>query len=87
MNQTKLTNAAMENMRKNIIYINDSDFRSTLVAGANRYRVSSPGKKLNHSEAMNFCKSQNSKLAEVKTEYEKNVLRFLLNETVTNSKY
>ena len=79
--EKELTGANKEETRRNIVYDDDGDFRSTLIAVQYRYRASSPKLRLNQSEAGNFCQNRSSKLAEIRTEFEKNVLRFLLTET------
>ena len=80
-NKKELTVTKKEEIRRNIIYNNDGDFSSTLTTGQYRYRVSSPKKTFNYSEAGNFCQKQNSKLVEIKTEFDHDVIKFLLLET------
>ena len=85
ISENELTDVKKAEILKNIIYNYDGDFRSTLIAGQYRYRVSSHKLYLNQSDASNFCQKRNSKLAEIKTEFEKNVLRLLLKETTAKS--
>ena len=82
ISKNELTDVKKAEILKNIKYNDDGDFRSTLIAGQYHYRVSSSS--LKHLEAANFCKNRNSKLAEIKNEDEKNVVNFLLNETLKN---
>ena len=86
INENKLTNAKKEEIRRNIVFNEDGDFRSTLIAGNIRYRVNSDKLYLNQSAADKFCQNRSSKLAEIKTEFEKNVVKFLLRETTANGK-
>ena len=87
INEKELTDAAKEEIRRNVIYNEEGDFRSSLVAGHFRYRVSSDKLYLNQSAAGSLCQNRSSKLAEIKTEFEKNVVKLLLRETTARSKW
>ena len=87
INEKELTDAAKEEIRRNVIYNEEGDFRSSLVSGHFRYRVSSDKLYLNQSEAGSFCQNRSSKLAEIKSEFEKNVVKLLLRETTARSKW